>query len=65
MSYSKLAEIFPNFSEEEEKGISAAFDTPVTLPQQPNETGLAVVESIGTYEVTRNIFGKEKVRKKK
>lgn len=56
------------------KGINKAFDSVKTSPNvetiqkeevEPNETGLAVVENVGTYEVTTNIFGKQKVRKVK
>lgn len=50
----KISPISPN----EIQGISDAFDTPAT-----SETGLSVVENIGTFEVVKNIFGKEKVRK--
>ena len=52
----KISPISPS----EMQGISDAFDTPSS-----SETGLAVVENIGEYEVVRNIFGKEKVRKVK
>lgn len=59
-------------SPEEEEGASKAFDSAVsdenvvTLQKsdvQTEETGLSVVENIGSYEVKRNIFGKEVVRK--
>lgn len=59
-------------SSQEEEGASRAFDSAVTtkdvgilqnMDVQPEETGLSVVENIGSYEVKRNIFGKEVVRK--
>lgn len=45
-------------SKKEIEGAEKAFDA-------PSETGLAVVENAGTFEVTKNIFGKEKVRRVK
>lgn len=45
-------------SKKEIEGAEKAFDAPV-------ETGLAVVEDAGTFEVTKSIFGKEKVRRVK
>lgn len=53
----KLGEISPNSEEltpEEEKGASEAFDRPVT--------DLAVVDRV-EYEVKKNIFGKDVVKK--
>lgn len=56
---------------EEEKGASEAFDSARTtssvgtLQNEPSETGLSVVENVGTFEVKTNIFGKQKVRKVK
>lgn len=29
------------------------------------ETGLAIIENVGTYEVVKTVFGKEKVRRVK
>lgn len=48
-------------SPKEEVGISKAFDSPISLPETEN-TGLAVIENLGEYEVVKR-FGKEKVRK--
>lgn len=45
-------------SQEVEEKLSQFFEEP-----PKTENGLAVVENIGTYEVVKNIFGKEKVRK--
>ena len=45
-------------SKKEIIGAEKAFDAPL-------ETGLAVVENVGSFEVTKNIFGKEKVRRVK
>ena len=52
----KLEEISPISPTEEEKA-SEIFDSAVP----PTETGLSVVEDVGSYEVRKNIFGKEKV----
>lgn len=63
----------PALSSEEEAGASKAFDTAETSVNvdklqediiQP-ETGLSIIEDIPTYEVTKNIFGIEKVRRVK
>lgn len=48
-------------SPELEEKLSEVFDT--AIPDQSSETGLVVVEDIPAYELKRNIFGKEKVRK--
>lgn len=38
----------------------------VAVEEKPvSETGLAVVENVGTYEVVKSVFGKEKVRRVK
>ena len=39
--------------------------TSIELQNEMKLNEVAVVESVGTYEVTKNIFGKEKVRKVK
>lgn len=44
-------------SPELEEKLSEVFDTPI---EPPSETGLVVLEDIPTYEVKKNIFGKEK-----
>lgn len=49
------------FTPQEEERLSEVFDN--TDVSSESKNGLAVVENIGTYEVVRNIFGKEKVRK--
>lgn len=52
-----FAEPLP-LSKKEIEGAEKAFDAPV-------ETGLAVVENVGTFEVVKSKFGKEKVRRVK
>lgn len=59
-------------SKEEEKGASEAFDKPViqvedaeVIEIKAEDRGLAVVDNTSTYQVTKNIFGKERVRKVK
>lgn len=50
-----------------EAKLSEVFDAPITSAEktEPSETGLVVLEYVPTYEVTKNIFGKEKVRRVK
>lgn len=44
-----------------EEKLSEVFDTPIESSKEiPSETGLVVLEDIPTYEVKKNIFGKEK-----
>jgi len=49
----------PALTPKEEQRASEVFDSPI------EERGLSVIENVGSYEVKKSIFGKDKVVKVK
>ena len=52
-------------SQPQNNGVEISPSISTELQNEAKLNEVAVIESVGTYEVTKNIFGKEKVRKVK